>query len=131
MSFQNMGYTLARNEIEESRLVVSSESKPFTTKVPSHVLEALDAVSDHFGLSRSSFVLELINSYLGSAFVDFYEGYTSVMGGGGDQVELVNDALYEFLKKSDLSEDAQKYFEYLVMKKLGLEAILEKQQWLN
>ena len=79
MSFSSLGYEKAELEIqqheEQSPLAIHSEIKPFTTKAPVHVIEALDTVAEEFGMSRNAFVLKLLETYLGSAFVDFQNGY--------------------------------------------------------
>ena len=56
MSFSDLGYEKAQLEIqqheEQSPLAIQSEVKPFTTKAPVHVIEALDTVAEEFGMSR-------------------------------------------------------------------------------
>ena len=37
--------------------------------------EALDTVAEKFGMSRNAFVLKLFRVYLGSAYVDYQNGY--------------------------------------------------------
>ena len=70
MSFSDLGYEKAQLEIqqheEQSPLAIHSEIKPFTTKAPVHVIEALDTVAEEFGMSRNAFVLKLLEVYLGS-----------------------------------------------------------------
>ena len=65
MTFSDLGYQKAQLEIqqqeENSPLSVQSEVKPFTTKAPVHVIEALDTVAEEFGMSRNAFVLKLWN----------------------------------------------------------------------
>ena len=79
MSFSDLGYEKAELEIQQheqqSPLAVHSEIKPFTTKAPVHVIEALDVVAEEFGMSRNAFVLKLLEVYLGSAYVDYQNGY--------------------------------------------------------
>ena len=79
MSFSDLGYEKAQLEIqqheEQSPLAIHSEIKPFTTKAPVHVIEALDTVAEEFGMSRNAFVLKLLEVYLGSAYVDYQNGY--------------------------------------------------------
>ena len=57
MTFSDLGYQKAQLEIqqqeENSPLSVQSEVKPFTTKAPVHVIEALDTVAEEFGMSRN------------------------------------------------------------------------------
>ena len=79
MSFSDLGYEKAQLEIQQheqqSPLAIHSEIKPFTTKAPVHVIEALDTVAEEFGMSRNAFVLKLLEVYLGSAYVDYQNGY--------------------------------------------------------
>ena len=79
MTFSDLGYQKAQLEIqqqeENSPLSVQSEVKPFTTKAPVHVIEALDTVAEEFGMSRNAFVLKLLEFYLGLAYVDYQNGY--------------------------------------------------------
>ena len=69
MSFSDLGYEKAQLEIqqheEQSPLAIHSEIKPFTTKAPVHVIEALDTVAEEFGMSRNAFVLKLFRSLSG------------------------------------------------------------------
>ena len=57
MSFSDLGYEKAQLEIqqheEQSPLAIHSEIKPFTTKAPVHVIEALDTVAEEFSMSRN------------------------------------------------------------------------------
>ena len=69
MSFSDLGYEKAQLEIqqheEQSPLAIQSEVKPFTTKAPVHVIEALDTVAEEFGMSRNAFVLKLLEVLFG------------------------------------------------------------------
>ena len=55
MSFSDLGHEKAQLEIQQeqdnSPLAVQSEIKPFTTKAPVHVIEALDVIAEDFGMS--------------------------------------------------------------------------------
>ena len=81
-SFGTMGLAKAEAEInaheQDSASAVSSEIKPFTTKAPTHVIEGLDLLAGHFGMTRNALVLKLINQYLGQAFAEYSTGYNSV-----------------------------------------------------
>ena len=69
MSFSDLGYEKAQLEIqqheEQSPHAIHSEIKPFTTKAPVHVIEALDAVAEEFGMSRNAFVFKTFRSLSG------------------------------------------------------------------
>ena len=122
MSFSKLGHERAQIEIDESPSVFS-EIKPFTTKAPVHVIESLDLISEEFGISRNAFVLEILNSYLGSAFADYYSAYGSALG--EDSVQSVNDHLYKLFESKPLSPEAKKYLEHCVLSAIGLDHLLE------
>lgn len=75
-SFNSMGSAFAEREIEEAEnspsTSIHSEVKPFTTKVDSHVIEALDLVAGSMNISRNTLVVKLINHYLPMAFESFH-----------------------------------------------------------
>ena len=127
MSFSQLGHERAQIEINESPSVFS-EIKPFTTKAPVHVIESLDLISEELGISRNAFVLEIINSYLGSAFADYYSSYGSAIG--EDPVQFVNDQLYKIFESKPLSPEAKKYLEHCVLSTIGLSELFEGEKWL-
>ena len=74
MTFSNLGYQKAQlNSTARGKFssFCQSEVKPFTTKAPVHVIEALDTVAEEFSMSRNAFVLKLLEFYLGLAYVDY------------------------------------------------------------
>ena len=122
MSFSSLGYEKAELEIqqheEQSPLAIHSEIKPYTTKAPVHVIEALDTVAEEFGMSRNAFVLKLLETYLGSAFVDFQNGYGAPFNEDVHTFPL--SQLEKLLKKSNPSVEAQDYLERTVFSALGM-----------
>ena len=83
MTFSDLGHEKAQLEFNSKRkilLAVQSEVKPFTTKAPVHVIEALDLIAEDFGMSRNAFVLKLLEVYLGHAYVDYESSYGSAFG---------------------------------------------------
>ena len=120
MSFSDLGYEKAQLEIqqheEQSPLAIQSEVKPFTTKAPVHVIEALDTVAEEFGVSRNAFVLKLLEVYLGSAYVDYQNGYGDSFN--EDPHVFPVSQLEKLIKKANPSVEAQKYLERTVFSAL-------------
>ena len=120
MSFSDLGYEKAQLEIqqheEQSPLAIHSEIKPFTTKAPVHVIEALDTVAEEFGMSRNAFVLKLLEVYLGSAYVDYQNGYGDSFN--EDPHVFPVSQLEKLIKKANPSVEAQKYLERTVFQLL-------------
>ena len=126
MSFTYLGYEKAESEIqrhqEQSPSAIYSEIKPFTTKAPSHVIEALDFLAEDFGMSRNAFVLKLLESYLGSAFVDFQNGYGAPFNEDSHTFPL--SQLEKLFKKSNPSAEAKQYLERTIFLALGMSELL-------
>ena len=101
---------------EQSPLAIQSEVKPFTTKAPVHVIEALDTVAEEFGMSRNAFVLKLLEVYLGSAYVDYQNGYGDSFN--EDPHVFPVSQLEKLIKKANPSVEAQKYLERTVFQLL-------------
>ena len=120
MSFSDLGYEKAQLEIqqheEQSPLAIQSEVKPFTTKAPVHVIEALDTVAEEFGMSRNAFVLKLLEVYLGSAYVDYQNGYGDSFN--EDPHVFPVSQLEKLIKKTNPSLEAQQYLERTVFQLL-------------
>ena len=120
MSFLDLGYEKAQLEIqqheEQSPLAIQSEVKPFTTKAPVHVIEALDTVAEEFGMSRNAFVLKLLEVYLGSAYVDYQNGYGDSFN--EDPHVFPVSQLEKLIKKTNPSLEAQQYLERTVFQLL-------------
>ena len=115
MSFSDLGYEKAQLEIqqheEQSPLAIHSEIKPFTTKAPLHVIEALDTVAEEFGMSRNAFVLKLLEVYLGSAYVDYQNGYGDSFN--EDPHVFPVSQLEKLIKKANPSVEAQNIWNVL------------------
>ena len=120
MTFSDLGYQKAQLEIqqqeENSPLSVQSEVKPFTTKAPVHVIEALDTVAEEFGMSRNAFVLKLLEFYLGSAYVDYQNGYGIPFN--EDRHTFPVSQLEKLIEKANLSLEAQEYLQLTVFQLL-------------
>ena len=130
MSFSDLGYEKAQLEIQQheqqSPLAIHSEIKPFTTKAPVHVIEALDLIAEDFGMSRNAFVLKLLEVYLGHAYVDYQSSYGSVFG--GDPQTFPIERLETLIKKVNPSKEAQEYLDRTVYTALGLSELLGEKQ---
>ena len=133
MSFSDLGYEKAELEIQQheqqSPLAIHSEIKPFTTKAPVHVIEALDTVAEEFGMSRNAFVLKLLEVYLGSAYVDYQNGYGIPFN--EDRHTFPVSQLEKLIEKANLSLEAQEYLQLTVFSALGMPELLGEKQWLN
>lgn len=130
MSFSDLGYEKAQLEIqqheEQSPLAIQSEIKPFTTKAPVHVIEALDTIAEEFGISRNALVLKLLDLYLGSAYVDYQNGYGDSFN--EDPHTFPVSQLEKLLKKANPSVEAQEYLERTVFSALGMSELLGEKQ---
>ena len=130
MSFSDLGYEKAQLEIqqheEQSPLAIHSEIKPFTTKAPVHVIEALDTVAEEFGMSRNAFVLKLLEVYLGSAYVDYQNGYGDSFN--EDPHVFPVSQLEKLIKKANPSVEAQKIFGTYCFSVLGMSELLGEKQ---
>lgn len=130
MTFSALGNEKAQLEIqqheEQSPLAVHSEIKPFTTKAPVHVIEALDVIAEDFGMSRNAFVIKLLEVYLGHAYVDFESSYGSAFG--EDPATFPIERLENLIKKVNPSKQAQEYLDRTVYSALGLSPLLGDNQ---
>ena len=130
MTFSDLGHEKAQLEIqqqeENSPLAVQSEVKPFTTKAPVHVIEALDLIAEDFGMSRNAFVLKLLEVYLGHAYVDYQNGYGDSFN--EDPHVFPVSQLEKLIKKANPSVEAQKYLERTVFSALGMSELLGEKQ---
>jgi hypothetical protein len=118
-SFVSMGAASAEHEIELAEqspsTSIHSEIKPFTTKVDSHVIEALDIVAGSMGISRNTLVVKLINHYLPFAFDSFHGSRYSVFEHVCSNMpeksseQFVLSTLESLIGTSDVSEEAKAY----------------------
>lgn len=118
-SFGAMGYAKAEQEINSEQANVpniSSEIKPFTTKAPVHVIESLDVIAGHFGITRNALVLKLINQYLGQAFSEYSTSYNSIFSNPdvSDIQQVIHD-IEALTIQSDASQEAKDYLCGLVL----------------
>ena len=119
-SFGTMGLAKAEAEInaheQDSASAVSSEIKPFTTKAPTHVIEGLDLLAGHFGMTRNALVLKLINQYLGQAFAEYSTGYNSCFSQSRCfRCSAIIHDIENLTEQSDVSEQAKEYINRLVV----------------
>lgn len=124
--FFTLGYEHAQADIHLNQLgeVPDSNSpdyeiKPFTTKVYAYQLASIDALAAHIGISRNTLVSNILESYLGNAFVDYVDGYAHDLKPNEQSSEqLTISKLEAMLKDSGLSEKARSYLSGLVLTSL-------------
>ena len=120
MSFGQLGTSKAEYEMNANEQTSDSkpEIKPFTTKAPVHVIEALDAIAHHMNMNRNALVLKLINQYLPQAFIEYSVAYNQAITGGyaGDK-DVISD-MESMIQKTELSPEAQKYLEEAIIQTL-------------
>ncbi|QMU07025.1 hypothetical protein [Acinetobacter radioresistens] len=117
MSFGQLGSSKAEYEMNTNEDTSDSkpEIKPFTTKAPVHVVDALDAVANHMNMNRNALVLKLINQYLPHAFVEYSVGYNETINNGFANDKDVLTDMESMIKKSKLSKEADKYLQNLII----------------
>lgn len=123
LSFYEIGHAKAEQEINSNEanplLSIDSEIKPFTTKVPAHVLESLDIVANATGMSRNAFVTKLIEVYLPQAFTEHSLGYARVFTHPDKTDEqLVLEDLEQVQARFEASPEACKYLDTILLKHL-------------
>lgn len=108
MSFQRIGEFKAAKDIEQHEsLSFNSSSKPYSFKIPTHIVEAIDICSSHMGLSRNQLVNQLIVTYLAQSFSEFVDGYSSAFSDSGKtEAQFLLDELNRAVQGSDASEEA-------------------------
>ena len=120
MSFGQLGTSKAEYEMNthENTFDSKPEIKPFTTKAPVHVVEALDAVASHMNMTRNALVLKLINQYLPDAFISYSVAYNQAINNGfADDKDVISD-MESMIQKTELSPEAQKYLERAIIQTL-------------
>jgi|SRR5699024_7025136 hypothetical protein len=113
MSFGQLGTSKAEYEMNthENTFDSKPEIKPFTTKAPVHVVEALDAVASHMNMTRNALVLKLINQYLPDAFISYSVAYNQAINNGfADDKDVISD-MDLMIKNAELSAEAEKYLQ--------------------
>ena len=78
------------------------------------------------GMSRNAFVLKLLEVYLGSAFVDYQNGYGHSFN--EDPHVFPVSQLEKLIKKANPSGQAQEYLERTVFSALGMSELLGEKQ---
>ncbi len=113
MSFGQLGTSKAEYEMNANEHTSESkpEIKPFTTKAPVHVVEALDAIASHMNMNRNALVLKLINQYLPEAFVSYSIGYNQAINNGFAEDKDVITDMDLMIKNAELSPEAEKFIQ--------------------
>lgn len=124
LSFYEAGHAKAEQDInshEQNPLaILHTEIKPFTTKVPAHMLESLDIVASGLNMTRNAFVTKLIELYLPQAFTEYSLGYGRVFSQPEKSDEqLVLSDLDELLSRTEgVSNEASQYLKAVITKHL-------------
>lgn len=111
MSFRLNGKNKAAKDIETHELSsVSSTTKPYSFKIPSHIIASIDVFSSHMGISRNQFVNQLISSFLIQAFSEFVDGYSSeFLDQGKSEAQILLDELSRALEGTDVPDEVVKF----------------------
>lgn len=120
MSFGQLGTSKAEYEMNTHEDISASkpEIKPFTTKAPVHVVEALDAIATHMNMNRNALVLKLINQYLPQAFIEYSVSYNQAINNGfADDKDVITD-MDLMIKNVELSKEAEKYLQDAIIQTL-------------
>lgn len=117
MSFEQLGISKAEYEMnvqEQDQRSEKPEIKPFTTKAPVHLIEALDTVASYMNMNRNALVLKLINQYLPQAFISYSIGYAKTVSDHADQQDVLSD-LENMLKNAQISDEASSLLQDLIV----------------
>lgn len=113
-TFKNMGHLKAVSELEDEMNInavqIHSPLKPFSLKVPQHVLESLDFLTETMGISRSALIVNIFDQYLGQVAYEYLDGYNGLAAPQERPSEVVvSEDLEARLENSELSESAKQY----------------------
>ena len=112
-TFKNMGHLKAVSELEEelegNTSQIHSRLKPFSLKVPQHVLESLEFLAETMGVSRSALIVNIFDQYLGQVTYVYLDGYNGLGTPEAPPEVVVSEDLQERLKNSEISESAKQY----------------------
>ena len=112
-TFKNMGHLKAVSELEEemegSTVSIHSPLKPFSLKVPHHVLESLDFLAETMAVSRSALIVNIFDQYLGQVTYEYLDGYNGLASMQAPPEVVVSEDLDRRLENSDQSESAKQY----------------------
>ena len=112
-TFKNMGHLKAVSELEDemnsNAVQIHSPLKPFSLKVPQHVLESLDFLTETMGISRSALIVNIFDQYLGQVTYEYLDGYNGLVTPEAPPEVVVSEDLEQRLKNSELSESAKQY----------------------
>ncbi len=117
MSFQTIGEVKAAKDIEQHELTsINSSSKPFSFKIPTHIVEAIDICSNHMGMSRNQLVNKIIVTYLAQAFSEFVDGYSSAfVDESSSEAQRLVDELNKAVQGSNASDEAVGFLNQEIM----------------
>lgn len=127
MYFKTLGEAKMQNEEnrrDESHF--NTVSKPFTTKAPAHVIEAIDAISTFMEIPRNTLMNVLINQFLMHSLNNFSLGYHSQDFPSKSPANNLLDDMEKILSLSpEISEEAKLFLEqslndFIVMNKISV-----------
>lgn len=127
MSFKELGEVKMQNEEnrrDESHF--NTVSKPFTTKAPIHVIEAIDAISTFMELPRNTLMNFLISQFLMHSFSNFSSGYHSQdFPSNSPAVNLLDDMEKVISSSPDMSDECKSFLEqslndFIVINKISV-----------
>ena len=117
MSFYQLGAIKAEKDIENhEQSPVSTSLKPFSFKMPIHIVEAMDISASHMGVSRNQLLNTIVESFFAQSFVDWVDGYKSLFViDDKTEAQFILEEANKAIHASDYSDEAVKYFEYSIM----------------
>ena len=122
-SFSDIGADTARRRIALAEsgepLPDNSTIKPFTTKVPSYVIESLDLIATEMDIPRNTLVSKLIHSYLGCALKEYLHGSWVEFGMTGDPDKFALESLERLFKSNEITAEARSFLSRTLVDALG------------
>lgn len=118
MSFQRIGEEKAATDIEQHESISISDvvTKAYSFKIPTYLMEMIDASANHMGISRNQLVNQMLINYLPQAFSEFTDGYSSLfVNKDKSEAQILLDELEKALDKTPVSDEAKSYFQSEIM----------------
>ena len=117
MSFHKLGAIKAEKDIEnQEQSPVSTSIKPFSFKMPIHIVEAMDISASHMGISRNQLLNTIVESFFAQSFVDWVDGYKSLfVTNHKTEAQFILEEANTAIHASNYSDEAVKYFEHSIM----------------
>lgn len=118
MSFQRIGQEKAATDIEQHESISISDAvtKAYSFKIPTYLMEMIDASANHMGISRNQLVNQMLINYLPQAFSEFTDGYSSLfVNKDKSEAQILLDELEKALDKTPVSDEAKSYFQSEIM----------------